>query len=284
MSGKVSLPVLPCDGGGAVRGTSGSNSHDTTFNAGTCPVDRRPCEVLGLLAPELARLADREATAEGVSREVYYRRALGRVWGLLPCDRCRRAEADAARLPRLGKHERRLLLGAPPPGEEARVIEPPGVGRSADEANRRAARKLWRRGLLVAFNSPVKVEVQDMRLWIPYRRGLRQKMTRTVTVKKLAVTLSPLGAAVVRQLGDSIREGKPVRWARHRGAILAAARLSATELLERFLAGVEHDREWAQRMIEMCRRGRGRRLPLEEQAWDCLMACTLFLLAAGRRL
>jgi hypothetical protein len=49
---------------------------------------------------------------------------------------------------RLGKHERRVLLrAASPQAQEGAVIAPPGPGRSADEAQRRALRRLQRLGL-----------------------------------------------------------------------------------------------------------------------------------------
>src|SRR5262249_19016667 len=78
-----------------------------------CHVEGRPCEVVELFA---GRLRDAEAIA-AVDDE-------------LPCHRCRAAERDVSALAgiRLGKHERRVLLAAPPADGKNAIIPPAGEG------------------------------------------------------------------------------------------------------------------------------------------------------------
>src|SRR5262245_41084224 len=99
----------------------------TTSCAHRCPTDGRPCEVVALITPGLLRLLPSEGPAE----------AFGEVMATsapcLPCHRCRRMEAEAGSLPRLGKHERRALLLAVEPEARTAVIPSPTSGRSADE-------------------------------------------------------------------------------------------------------------------------------------------------------
>lgn len=63
-------------------------------------------------------------------------KAMDLVDGTLPCQRCRAMEKGAAELPgvRLGKHERRVLLQAPPWDNSADVNEPVAPGNSVGEA------------------------------------------------------------------------------------------------------------------------------------------------------
>ena len=109
---------------------------------------------------------------------------------------------------RLGKHERQILLQGPGPGEETLVILPDGEGRSADEANRRAMRRLERAGLLER--------------WCKYCRVNRKKPDpwwKTRGVWKIAVRLTPLGQAVRDHLREHLATGKRIRWAEHTEAL-----------------------------------------------------------------
>jgi hypothetical protein len=80
----------------------------------------------------------------------------------LPCGSCYVGERDARNLRgvRLGKHERRILLSAPPGSKvgyragrrdemvQPKIIYPDGPSRSDEEANRRALKKLEADGLI----------------------------------------------------------------------------------------------------------------------------------------
>ena len=145
---------------------------------------------------------------------------------ILPCEKCRGLEADVQRLSdlRLGKQERRILLGAPGPDQPSRPIEPADTHRAAEEAHRRALRKLSRAGLVrmmpgQGFSDPSG------------RRRRRRAVQRTW-----------LGQIIVEQLGDDLKAGKAIRWARHQKALLAKGRRSPQELLAQFRERVEA--EW----------------------------------------
>jgi hypothetical protein len=104
---------------------------------------------------------------------------------------------------RLGKHERRLLLEAPPNWRHAAWrLEPPAPGRSADESRRRARRRLHKMGLL-------------------HRTGLIVR-TDWGTRYATGVYLTALGAAVQQVCGPQLESGRPIRWAQHAEAIAAA--------------------------------------------------------------
>src|SRR5215212_4087838 len=133
-----------------------SGGRDTTFSVHECPVDARPCKVLEPLHQRMVE----DLGLEGATRLAEDAKKHG-----LPCGACRKGEQDARNLSglRLGRHERRILLAAPPgskcgwrddsPGEPTfpgagRVIYPDDPSRAAEEANRRALRKLEHVGLV----------------------------------------------------------------------------------------------------------------------------------------
>ncbi|CAN5767069.1 hypothetical protein BH23CHL2_BH23CHL2_24970 [soil metagenome] len=217
----------------------------TTFHA--CWVDGEPCEVLSLFGGLSYPVGDDVAAC-------------------LPCRWCRQATRDAHRLAgvRLGKHERRILLLAPPPNDDERpewlsksqVIEPADAGRASDEAHRRAIRKLAEHGLVEMARNKVEKRISDPRAgqfmrnqynpedgkW--YRWHYRDDLTRRHSVWKRAVRLSPLGAAVATVIGDGLQPGRPIRWAAYLVGILHACRRPAPDLLPEFvnqLRGHHHD-------------------------------------------
>ena len=86
---------------------------------------------------------------------------------LVPCGSCaRRLDGDVAKLAglRLGKHERRILLAAPPPDREPIVVSAERAGRSAAEAHRRAVRRLAMAGLIDTRKKPVEIETKAVAL------------------------------------------------------------------------------------------------------------------------
>jgi hypothetical protein len=153
----------------------------------------------------------------------------------LPCDYCRGMEANVAKLPRLGWHERRILLLAPGPDEDSKVIDPPHPGRAADEVNRRAIRKLFNAGLLWISMTTVKMKMQTEYLrggrWVPGERDYWKRQVR----------LTPLGQAVVRHLRQQLEVRLPIRWDRYRVALVAACREQPPELQQRLLARAQKE-------------------------------------------
>jgi hypothetical protein len=240
---------------GTIRCAEEKRFQGTTSCVHPCWVDGTPCEVIAQIAGPLeAILARRPEPAGGgpppddvASR---FAATMTQVHYLLPCGRCRSAERNVARLPRLGKHERRVLLAAPPPEAGRQVIPPPRPGRSADEAHRRAIGRLWEAGLL--------------------HRGWRDERVKTAAVAfggsgrwrhvhreyaKRAVSLSPLGEAVVTRLRAELEAGRPIRWARHRDALVAACRRPPTDLLLDFLAEVKRSGEWSRESARLAALG-----------------------------
>lgn len=197
---------------------AGKFTGDTTSGAWVCNVDERSCEVTGLVELSLARVLEGGEPSHSVED------VLETVNGNLPCSRCRSLERHVSRLPRLGKHERRILLAAPPSDADEGVIVPPlSPGRSADEANRRAIRKLLDHGLL----------------WIG-EKDVREKGRRPS--RKRCVWLSPLGQAVVEKLRPTLKNGGRIRWDTIRPEILQLRETPAA-LLARMLKDVEGRRE-----------------------------------------
>jgi hypothetical protein len=160
-------------------------------------------------------------------------------------------EANAQKLPRLGCHERRILLEAPPPDGESKVIDAPAPGRSADEANPRAIRKLWKAGLLWIGNQMVKV-MTEAKQWNGWKRRY-QNVEREY--HKRAVWLSPLGQAVVDRLRAALESGKPIRWASHRKALVSSCRRQPRGLLSEFLGDVARECEYHQKIMSLLRMG-----------------------------
>ena len=158
----------------------------------------------------------------------------------LPCGFCKVMERDAERLAgvRLGRRQRHILLSVPPPDGEAVYIELETGNRAEKEAVKRAIRTLCRAGLL----------------W-------RQ---RTAWGKpRWTVTLSALGAIVVKSLGKALEGGKPIRWAKHQAVIKGAvseAKQGSAELLEKFAVEVQRQGWSAESSVRsLVRSGRWRR-------------------------
>ncbi len=211
-------------------------THATTSHV--CLVDDQPCEVVALFADRF----------DGDLRE-----AMEKVEGWLPCQRCRAMEQNAARMTgvRLGKHERRVLLNAPSWEGEAKVIKPPAEGRAADEANRRAIRKLSRVGLIwIGWRVTKVATVQTTVCW-----GSGEEKNVKREYHKRAVWLTPLGEAAVERLRDDIAIGKSIRWTGHIAAMIAAARGRSAEMLVEFRAAVEPDQQYRRRLESLTAQG-----------------------------
>ncbi|MEO5351133.1 MAG: hypothetical protein H7836_16045 [Magnetococcus sp. YQC-3] len=142
---------------------------------------------------------------------------------LLPCGGCHGGKDHALALPglRLGSLERRILQAVALPSQKYFIVPPHAAGLSAEEARRRAQRKLSRAGLL----SPEKV------------------VTGTGSVRrKIGVRLTPLGRAVVGRV--ELTAGKSIRWQQHQSALIADIQMPFEELVASFEeAVVEYKRE-----------------------------------------
>jgi hypothetical protein len=197
-----------------------------------------PCDVVARLLDALSadwrqrhpRAAVRVGVETGGALEPAHADLLTHVGDLLPCDGCRGAEITIAKLGRLGKLERRILLAASPPVAEAVVLEPLGPGRAAAEAHRRALHRLAELGLL--------------RLGWPQGREEYDPVTQTWrrVYRRRTAQRTSLAQAVVDYVGAELRGGRRIRWAPHRAALLAAVERPVSELL-----GVFRDRVAARR-------------------------------------
>jgi len=211
-----------------------ADTNTTSYASLPCTVDNaRPCMVVDQWGPALWPGVARDI--EPLEAAARWSKILGMVRPHLDCWLCPRvAERDAARLAglHLGKHERRvLLLASPPPRDKGVVIEPEGTGRVATGAHLRAIRTLRRAGLL-------SVDWQRQTVEAP-RRGSWQLM-RVVT-HRVAVQLSPLGAAAVGRVRQQLMNGTPIRWAQHRDMALAAVGDTTPAVQGALLVGLRAD-------------------------------------------
>lgn len=175
------------------------------MNKYICSINKEECDVV-VNTPDVC--------GESLSEKVLQR--------LLPCSNCRKGEDDARVLSgvRLGKHERRILLLAPGPGEELTVIDPEDAERATEESHRRAIRKLAGIGLLSLIKRMVNTSTRSNSKRNGYRTNAR---------------LSPLGQAVVNRVRTELTEGKPIRWHLHQDVLVSDIRLTIPELVEIFM-------------------------------------------------
>ncbi len=202
----------------SIKGCASENGRrDTTFSVHECPVDGRPCKVLEPLRERMVE----DLGPDGAARLVEDAKKFG-----LPCGSCRKGEQDARNLSglRLGKHERRILLFAPPGskcgwrGGEGRptfpgwgkIIYPDGPSRAAEEANRRALRKLEHAGLVELSREAPWAEDVKPPPWFEAKQARSRywAMGRQYRTAKL----TPLGELVVERCRHELEAGKPIRW------------------------------------------------------------------------
>jgi hypothetical protein len=168
-------------------------------------------------------------------------------WGL-PCGSCRKGERDASHLAglRLGRHERRILLFAPPgskcgwrdgPGKPTfpswgKIVYPDGPSRAAEEANRRALRKLERAGLVELGRQYTWGRNDKPPAWFEAKqeRSRYWRMGR----KYRTARLTPLGELVVERCRHELETGKPIRWPKLLAGLAADVHRSRSELFRQF--------------------------------------------------
>jgi hypothetical protein len=215
-----------------------SESVRTGATSYACPVDGQPCKVLEPLREKMVEDLGHDGAAQIVEDAKKYG---------LPCGSCRKGEQDARNLSglRLGKHERRILLFAPPgskcgwrdgPGNPTfpsvgKVVYPEGPSRAAEEANRRALRKLERAGLVELSRDWVGFDDQLPEwFWAKKARSRYWVMGRRYRTAKL----TPLGELVVERCRDQLENGKPIRWAKLIDGLAEDVRQSSGELFRQF--------------------------------------------------
>ncbi len=212
---------------------------DTTFSVHECPVDRRPCEVLGPLHGSMVEELGYDGGAQVAENAKKYG---------LPCGSCRKGERDARNLPglRLGKHERRILLLAPPgskcgwragegrptfPGW-GKIIYPEGPSRAAEEANRRALRKLEHAGLVELSREAPWAEDDKPPPWFETKQARSRYWA--AGRKCRTAKLTHLGEVVVQRCRHQLEGGKAIRWQKLLDGIAAEVRQPPGELFRLF--------------------------------------------------
>lgn len=121
----------------------------------------------------------------------------------------------------LGRCARRILLLAPGPGDEPRVLLPAQAGRAAAESHRRATRRLFAVGLVelswkAEHVETVREKQSNSVCWNPDAGVYQKEPPRPIPVRraieKRAVRLTPLGALVVDRLRETLEAGDRIRW------------------------------------------------------------------------
>jgi hypothetical protein len=170
----------------------------------------------------------------------------------LPCGSCYIGEQNARNLQglRLGKHERRILLGAPAgskvgykAGEgnemlQPKIMYPDGPSRSDEEANRRALKKLEHVGLIELSRSYADRERWDDEGQDQWPKWFKVKRARSrywmMGRRYRSAALTPLGELVVERCRDELENGKPIRWAKLIDCLAQDVRQPLGELFRQF--------------------------------------------------
>ncbi|WP_106766446.1 hypothetical protein [Paenibacillus faecalis] len=182
--------------------------NETTSNIKSCGTDQYDalhnikCEITGQTCPLLKRLNDNHE-----SRLYKVEEVLNVAKAFLPCDYCSLGSAcqniSSLQKVRLGRLERRALQMAPHEDEKGLVLEPVDRTRSADEANRRAIRKLNKHGLLYIGTTYVPYETRNKNyIYSVIKRDYRKR----------SIWITPLGRSVRNYFKDELETGRPIRW------------------------------------------------------------------------
>ena len=240
-----------------------------------CPVDLEPCEVVALFASSMQGRVEFESPGpepesrtrtQGDGGKLPVGQDFDLIKEHLPCYRCRLMEDQANRLERvrLGRRERHVLLNAPPCQGESSVLSARGSSsaekiqqkRSAEEGMRRAIRKLSRVGLVWREHRAIQIRRRThpgKQRWAPQDEVSHPAITtKEWAYWRVTCRLSPLGQGLVDLVrADLLEAGKPLRWAKHRAAVIAAVRRSPVELLAEFKTNLERTMEWLSQSIAL---------------------------------
>ena len=214
-----------------------------------CQVDKKPCDIIVSSYRYLEEHIDRN------SHE--FTNLVKLISRFLPCQYCKGLIGKAQELnrTRLGRLERHILLTAPSSEKGLQIIEPTESGIYAQEAHLRAIRKLSSVGLIwkgrkkqlklkTLSNDDFDVDTLIQELETP--KGKKKSVSKT------AISLSPLGEAVVKLLIKSLKSGEPIRWAKYKDQLVADVTYSLNELYAKFRANVkEHYKSIMVRYINL---------------------------------
>jgi hypothetical protein len=217
------------------RCVSETVSSDATFHA--CPANGRPCVVLEPLRERMTQDLGHDGAAKMTAAAVKYG---------LPCGSCYVGERDARNLQglRLGKHERRILLSAPPSSKvgykagegnemlRPKIMYPEGPSRSEEEANRRALKKLGAAGLIELSRAYTWDKDQEPPKWFEAKQARSRYWMGGRRYRTAALTL--LGELVVERCRTELENGKPIRWAKLTGGLAEDVRQPLGELFRQF--------------------------------------------------
>lgn len=191
-----------------------------------CHVDEAPCEVVAALMPRF-----RPPTRKGRKLDIAVATAL--IVQALPCFYCRevdRAAGQIARL-RLGRHERNILLHAPPAtSREGAILDPSLKTHSDRETYLRAVRKLARAGLIRTGQRRVAMRTTGIRL---------DGTTVDRVYSHRTMWLTPFGSEIIECYRRELEGGRPLRWVLHADRARANARRFGTDLVARFAEDFE---------------------------------------------
>ena len=200
-----------------------------------CHVDSEPCEVVAALTSRF-----RAPVRKGRRLDLVLARDF--VVPALPCSWCREVErsADGIARVRLGRHERNILLHAPPADSQQGAILDPSLKTHSDrETYLRAVRKLCHAGLVHTGQRRVAMRTAGRRL-----DG--SAVDRVYAHRTMWLT--PFGAQVIECYRRELEEGRAIRWALHTDRARIAARRFGTELMKHFAAALEL--AWNERQAE----------------------------------
>ena len=190
-----------------------------------CHVDLQNCEIVAAMATRFRPLIRRGQKLElPVVRDA--------LLSVLPCPWCREVERSANQIARvrLGRHERNILLYAPPPeSPDGAILDPSLKTHSDRETYLRAVRKLSRAGLL-------RIGIRRVAMQTTGERGDGTQISRVYSHRTMWIT--PFGQQVVACYRNELEEGRAVRWALHTEKAMRAARLGPGPLLERLADGL----------------------------------------------
>jgi len=191
-----------------------------------CHVDHEPCEVVAMVAASY-----RGPVRKGRRLELALARDV--LLPVLPCGWCREVHASTAAIGRvrLGRHERNILLHAPPADSLAGAILDPSLKTHPDrETYLRAVRKLARAGLIRTGHRRVAMRTSGRRLDGTLVDRVYSHRT---------MWLTPFGAAVIACYRRELEEGRPIRWTTHKERVEGLARKNGSDLLAKLADAFE---------------------------------------------
>jgi hypothetical protein len=124
------------------------------------------------------------------------------------CEWCKATTraASGLRSKKLGKHERRLLVQAAPPGGPASPIVPPGPSHTDQTATRRAVATLRKAGLIIVAPGTARITADD-----PEAAAYLRQIDRKYAVLRFAWR-TPFGEEIFKRYRSELESGARLRW------------------------------------------------------------------------